>query len=78
MNRDFKLQQQNFEYQKLQNKTDRALARKQAADQARAQAKSDLIGGIGGILDAGAMAFSGGLIGGGTKFGKAMQKMGNT
>lgn len=78
LNRDFKLQQQNFEYQKIQNKTDRALARKQSADQARAQAKSDLIGGIGGILDAGAAAFSGGLIGGGTKFGKAMQKMGGS
>lgn len=67
MNRDFELQQQNFEYQKLQNKTDRALARKQAADQARAQAKSDLIGGIGGILDAGVMAASGGLFGEKTK-----------
>lgn len=74
MNRDFKLQQQNFEYQKLQNKTDRALARKQAADQARAQAKSDLIGGIGGILDAGAMALSGGAFGAkaaGSGLGKA-------
>ena len=59
MNRDFKLQQQNFEYQKLQNKTDRALARKQAADQARAQAKSDLIGGIAGIADAATAAFGG-------------------
>tara|TARA_Y100000816_G_scaffold101677_1_gene70918 strand:- start:762 stop:2093 length:1332 start_codon:yes stop_codon:yes gene_type:complete len=65
MKRDFQLQQQNFEYQKLQNKTDRALARKQAADQARAQAKADLIGGIGGILDAGVMAATGGFGGDG-------------
>ena len=52
MNRDFQLQQQNFEYQKLLNKEDRALARKQAADAARAQAKSDLIGGIAGVASA--------------------------
>ena len=52
MNRDFQLQQQNFEYQKLLNKEDSALARKQAADAARAQAKSDLIGGIAGVASA--------------------------
>ena len=35
-----------------------------AADAARASAKADLIGGIGGLLDAGVAAASGGLIGG--------------
>ena len=58
------MKNQKLELQNLTNKTDRALARKQAADQARAQAKSDLIGGIGGVLDAGLAAASGGLIGG--------------
>ena len=64
-----------LELQNLTNKTDRALARKQAADQARAQAKSDLIGGIAGIADAGFAALSGGAIGGGTKLGQFAQKM---
>jgi len=62
--REFDLNNQKLELQNLTNKTDRALARKQAADQARAQAKSDLIGGIGGVLDAGLAAASGGFIGG--------------
>jgi len=57
-------QQQQFEYNKLQDKTGRAMARANAADAARAQAKADLIGGIGGLLDAGVAAASGGLIGG--------------
>ena len=76
MNRDFQLQQQNFEYQKLLNKEDRALARKQAADAARAQAKADLIGGIAGVGDAVVGAFTGGAIGGGTKLGQFAQKFG--
>lgn len=64
MKREFDLNNQKLELQNLTNQTDRALARKQAADQARAQAKADLIGGIGGVLDAGLAAASGGLIGG--------------
>ena len=58
-------QQQQFEWNKIQDKTGRAMARKNAADAARASAKADLIGGIGGLLDAGVAAASGGLIGGG-------------
>lgn len=71
--REFDLNNQKLELQNLTNKTDRALARKQAADQARAQAKSDLIGGIAGIADAGFAALSGGVIGGKTKLGKLAQ-----
>ena len=73
--REFDLRNQNLELQNLTNKTDRALARKQAADQARAQAKSDLIGGIAGSADAGFAALSGGAIGGGTKLGSFAKKM---
>lgn len=72
--REFDLNNQKLQLQNLTDKTDRALARKQAADAARAQAKSDLIGGIAGIADAGFAALSGGAIGGGTKLGKFAQK----
>lgn len=74
--REFDLNNQKLQLQNLTDKTDRALARKQAADAARAQAKSDLIGGIAGIADAGFSALSGGTIGGGTKLGKFAQKFG--
>jgi len=65
LKRDFDLQQQSFEYQKLLNKEDRALARKQQADAARAQANADLIGGIAGVFDMGkdALAAIGGAAG---------------
>ena len=66
---------QQFEFDRLQDQTSRAMAKSNAADAARAQAKSDLIGGIAGVANAAVGAFSGGLIGGGTKFGQAMQKL---
>ncbi len=78
MRREFDLNNQRLELQNLTNQTDRALARKQAADQARAQAKSDLIGGIAGVADAAVGAFTGGMIGGGTKLGKFAQKFGGS
>ena len=53
-------QQQQFEWNKIQDKTGRAMARKNAADAARASAKADLIGGIAGIVDAGVSAATGG------------------
>jgi len=61
-------QQQQFKWNKIQDKTGRAMARKNAADAARAQAKSDLIGGIAGLADAAVSAFGGpaGIIGKGT------------
>ena len=68
-------QQQQFEYNKLQDKTGRAMARANTADAARAQAKADLIGGIGGLLDAGVAAASGGALGGG-KFATTLGKLG--
>ncbi len=58
---------QQFEFDRLQDQTSRAMARKNAADEARAQAKSDLIGGIAGIADAAVSAASGGLFGEKTK-----------
>ena len=58
LKRDFDLQQQSFEYQKLLNKEDRALARKSQADAARAKATQDLVGGIAGAADAAVKAFS--------------------
>lgn len=58
--REFDLNNQRLQLQNLTNQTDRALARKQAADQARAQAKSDLIGGIAGVGSALIGGFSGG------------------
>jgi len=53
-------QQQQFEWNKIQDKTGRAMARKNAADAARASAKADLIGGIAGIADAAVSAATGG------------------
>lgn len=58
--REFDLNNQKLQLQNLTNKTDRALARKQAADAARAQAKSDLIGGIAGVASAAIGGFAGG------------------
>ena len=55
---------QQFEFDKLQDQTGRAMARKNAADEARAQAKADLIGGIAGIADAAVSAATGGIVGG--------------
>jgi len=52
---------QQFEFDRLQDQTSRALARSNAADAARAQAKSDLIGGIAGVADAAVSAFTGGV-----------------
>jgi len=49
-----------FEFNKLQDKTGQAMARANAADAARAKAKSDLIGGIAGIADAAVSAAGGG------------------
>ena len=54
-------QQQQFEWNKIQDKTGRAMARKNAADAARASAKADLIGGIAGIADAAVSAATGGM-----------------
>jgi hypothetical protein len=67
---------QQFEFDRLQDQTSRAMARSNAADAARAQAKSDLIGGIAGVADAAVGAFTGGIIGGGTKLGQFAQKFG--
>jgi len=52
MDRQGEAAKQQFEFDRLQDQTSRAMARKNAADEARAQAKSDLIGGIAGIADA--------------------------
>lgn len=71
--REFDFRNQALELQKLETQTDRALAEKQRTDQARAQAKSDLIGGIGGVLSAAAPGI-GGLIGG--KVGEIISSMG--
>ena len=49
---------QQFEFNRLQDQTSRAMARSNAADAARAQAKSDLIGGIAGVADVAVKAFS--------------------
>jgi hypothetical protein len=65
--REFDFKNQQLELQKLTDQTDRALARKQNADAARAQAKADLIGGIGGV----ASALVGGLGGAGEVVGAA-------
>ena len=67
-------QQQQFEWNKIQDKTGRAMARKNAADAARASAKADLIGGIAGIVDAGVSAATGGA-GAAGLFGKNKQTL---
>jgi hypothetical protein len=54
---------QQFEFDRLQDQTSRAMARSNAADAARAQAKSDLIGGIAGVANAAVGAATGGLFG---------------
>lgn len=58
---------QQFEFNRLQDQTSRAMARSNAADAARAQAKSDLIGGIAGVANAAIGAATGGLFGGGVQ-----------
>ena len=68
---------QQFDFDRLQDQTSRAMARSNSADAARAQAKSDLIGGIAGVANAAVGAFTGGMIGGGTKLGQFAQKFGN-
>ena len=65
--REFELKNQERELDVLEGQNDRALARKQAADAARAQAKADLIGGIGAIASFAAPGLgelAGGAIGG--------------
>tara|TARA_E500000331_G_scaffold357482_1_gene419320 strand:- start:1139 stop:2353 length:1215 start_codon:yes stop_codon:yes gene_type:complete len=68
--RNFEFKNQQRELDVLETKNDRALARKQAADAARAQAKSDLIGGIAGVASAAIGGFGGA---GGFSMGKALQ-----
>ena len=53
MERQGEDQIQQFEFAKLTDQTGRAAAIKDQKDEARAQAKADLIGGIGGVLEAG-------------------------
>ncbi len=76
MERQGEAAKQQFEFDRLQDQTGRAMARKNAADEARSQAKQDLIGGIAGIADAAVGAFTGGQIGGKTKLGQFAQKFG--
>ncbi len=59
---------QQFDFDRLQDQTSRAMARSNAADAARAQAKSDLIGGIAGIADAAVSAATGGIVSGKNMF----------
>ena len=54
-------QTQQFEWNKMQDATGRAMAKKNSADAARASAKADLIGGIAGIADAAVSAATGGM-----------------
>ncbi len=61
---------QTMEYDREQQRQARAAGEFQAAKDARAQAKADALGGIGGLLDVGMTIASGGL-GGGKLFGKA-------
>ncbi len=61
MSRSAMDQQQQFEWNKVQDQTGRAMARKNAADAARASAKADLIGGIAGVADVAVKAFTGGI-----------------
>ena len=63
MERQGEAAKQQFEFDRLQDQTSRAMAEKNAADAARAQAKSDLIGGIAGVADAAVNAATGGLFG---------------
>jgi len=61
MERQGEAARQQFEFDRLQDQTSRAMAEKNAADAARAQAKSDLIGGIAGVANAAVSAFTGGV-----------------
>lgn len=61
MERQGEAAKQQFEFERLQDQTSRAMARSNSADAARAQAKSDLIGGIAGVADAAVSAFTGGV-----------------
>lgn len=58
MERQGEDQIQQFEFAKLTDQTGRAAAIKNQKDEARAQAKADLIGGIGGVLEEGAKFLS--------------------
>ena len=60
MERQGEAARQQFDFDRLQDQTSRAMARSNAADAARAQAKSDLIGGIAGVANAAVSAFTGG------------------
>jgi len=59
MERQGEAQSQAFDFQRLRDQTGRAVADKNAADEARAQAKSNLIGGIAGLADSAVSAFGG-------------------
>ena len=72
MERQGEAARQQFDFERLQDQTSRAMARSNAADAARAQAKSDLIGGIAGVANAAVSAFTGG-IGTAGLFGKNQQ-----
>lgn len=61
-----------FDWDKTQDQTSRAMARSNAADAARSAAKADLIGGIAGIADAAFDAATGGM---GGVLGKAAGKL---
>ncbi len=63
MERQGEAARQQFDFDRLQDQTSRAMARSNAADAARAQAKSDLIGGIAGVANAAISAATGGLMG---------------
>jgi len=63
MERQGEAARQQFDFDRLQDQTSRAMARSNAADAARAQAKSDLIGGIAGVANAAVGAATGGLFG---------------
>ena len=67
MAREGEAAKQQFDFLRLKDQTGRAMADKNAADAARAQAKSDLIGGIAGVGQAllGPIGSVGGIFGGG-------------
>jgi hypothetical protein len=70
MEREGEIAVQEFDFKRLKDQTGRAVADKNNADAARAQAKSDLIGGIAGVASA-ALGPIGGLSGAvGSLFGK--------
>ena len=67
MEREGEAARQQFDFLRLKDQTGRAMADKNAADAARAKAKSDLIGGIAGVGQAllGPIGSVGGIFGGG-------------